>query len=64
MITITEMKERLPNITVKVEKNAFMVGQVSGRKNQFATVTTGRGSFEFSWDAVTRAYNNNHWVTI
>ena len=68
MRTIQEIKDTLPNITVKINKNSFMVGTVRGRKNKFATVTIGSGnlerSFEFSWEAVQRAYNNNHWVTI
>jgi hypothetical protein len=67
MRTIAEIKETLPNITVHTKPNEYRVGNVCGRKNKFATVTFYPNgimvSFEASWEAVARAYNENHWIT-
>ncbi len=56
--TIEEVKEMLPAVKVRVGKRVVK-GLVKGRKNKFATVFTPLGSFEYSWLAVTRAYNSD-----
>ncbi len=56
--TVKEIKEMLPRVHVNY-KGKVVMGRVVGRKNKYATVHTPIGSWEFSWQSVTRAYNNN-----
>jgi len=57
--TVDEVKEKLPNVRVNVS-GKITVGRVMGRKNRYATVHTSKGSFEYSWIAVTRAVNGDY----
>jgi hypothetical protein len=69
--TIATVKAELPDVTVRWNGQRWQA-RVSGRLNQFATVSPwvkiGRGRpcaimgpcFHFSWDAVTRAVNGGH----
>ena len=61
-MTIAEIKEQLP--TVKINLNSRIVaGQISGHYNQFAAVNTKVDGiamgWDFSWQAIERAINNN-----
>jgi len=66
-MTIEEVKELLPDVPVILlgKRARQTVGQVSGRKEAFATVTVrfiyggmeDRLSQTYSWEAVTRAAN-------
>jgi hypothetical protein len=62
-MTIKELKEKLPDVKVNVDGKTY-TGILTGRINKFATVTVhhpvwGKHNFEFSWQAVTRAINND-----
>jgi len=65
-MTIAEFKDRLPNITVKVGKNSYYVGECRGRKNAFCSVTIYpngvAATFEAAWETVAQAYSENGWV--
>ena len=71
-MTIAEVKRDLPNVPVKTASGKRHMARVSGRLNQFATVTLSyieharpkehlRGrpwsDAQFSWESVTRAIN-------
>ena len=61
VVTINEVKERLPDVSVRCAANMVVLCQVSGRLNDYATVTIpcapgGRvDTYEFSWKAVAMA---------
>jgi len=60
-VTIDEVKERLPDVELRCAANMVVLCQVSGRRNDYATVTIpcapgGRTHrHEFSWKAVALA---------
>ena len=72
-LTVQDVKRKLPMVKVKWLGLIFRA-KVSGRKNKFAGVTPMYDSkgkklkvlatFEFSWEAVTRAVNNNTHLII
>lgn len=65
--TIEQVKRELPHVKARVSKNKTIWAQVSGRLNRFASVSIGPEpncptlwvTQEFSWDAVTKALNEN-----
>jgi hypothetical protein len=68
MLTIADVKRELPSVKARIGKREF-TARVTGRANQFATVTILaddkplRGvpwiDAQFSWESVTRAINEN-----
>jgi hypothetical protein len=59
-MTIDEIKEKLPDVKVKVFGEVYN-GMLSGREKQFPLVYVFelRQSYAFSWHAIYRAVNNN-----
>lgn len=60
-MTIEEIKAELPPVRIKFAGKIYR-GSVSGRLNRFATVSpipTIALGFQYSWEAVQRAVNNN-----
>lgn len=61
--TIERVKEELPDIDIdlngKIEK-----ARISGRKEKFATVTTGDHSFQYAWSTITNVLNEKRPLRI
>ena len=69
-MTLAEIKEKLPRVKVKLASGRVVEAALSGRKNTYASVYYPtdpqfvRGFFtqhkwEFSWEAIEQAINNN-----
>ena len=66
--TVEEIKEELPCVSVLFQGRHY-IGRVSGRLCRFATVwvkpTDDQDIYaEYSWEAVTRAKNGNHSLSL
>lgn len=61
-MTIEEIKEKLPDVKVKYQGKIYNA-ILTGRKNTFATIHTiteyNVQSFDYSWQAIERAINND-----
>lgn len=66
-MTIKKIKEKLPNIRVKIN-NRIYTGILSGKKNKFATISIFIDCFpeyvnyEFSWEAIARSINKDTFL--
>lgn len=57
-MTINEIKEQLPDVKVNVN-GKIETCQIAGRKLDYPSVYTSIGRFEYSWQAIERAINDN-----
>ncbi len=75
-MTVAEIKRDLPMVKVKYNGNLYW-GRVSGRLNKFATVSPYQKidgkklistiigpCYEFAWETVTRAVNENRVLSV
>jgi hypothetical protein len=59
-MSITEVKEALPPVLVRLPDGAIKPGILAGRSLPYAQVAVdGRFVGEWSWESVTRAITNN-----
>jgi hypothetical protein len=60
-LTMTELKEQLPDITVKLGRGEIVTAQLGGRSNDFAGVTWKTDGYfltiQVSWETALRCYN-------
>ena len=59
--TIETVKRDLPKVKVQIGKNKIVEANVSGRKNQFASVWTrdNQEGWQFSWQTIVNCLNND-----
>ena len=59
-MSIQEARESLPMVSVNTVFG-LLTGKVTGRENEWATVTVeGFGQWQFSWATIARAITNHH----
>ena len=58
--TIATVKRDLPKVQIKLMSGKVIEGNISGRRNKFATVWTkdNYDGWEFSWQTIVNALNN------
>ena len=64
--TIKTVKRDLPKVQVKLMSGKIVEGNVSGRKNKFASVWTedNLNGWEFSWQTIATALNNERHLLV
>lgn len=66
--SVQEVKESLPRVLVKYPNGQTAYAKITGRLLRFPRLTVANDAemsyFETSWEAVTRAVNNNTPITI
>mgnify|MGYP001558776731 CR=1 FL=1 len=56
--SIYTVKRDLPNVKIKIG-NKIVTGQVRGRMEHFATIWSGEANYEFAWQTIANALNND-----
>lgn len=62
--TLDTVKDLLPDVKVKVSKTKIETGKVRGRRNPFAAVYVGYDCYEFAWQTIVNALNNDRPLLI
>ena len=58
MYTIESVKQDLPAVKIRIN-GKIVEGSVKGRKNRFATVRYENYQWDFAWETIVRALNND-----
>ena len=62
-MTVEEVRDQLPDVSVRLADGTIVSGHLSGRKNDFATVWL-HIPIEFAWETIATAINTGNPLRI